>query len=186
MLHAAFVRSPHAHARIRAIDASAASAAPGVDAVLTYARSAGDRCAARRCRCWCRNPAIKQPLHASTRWREDEVCFVGEPVAIVIADNRYVAEDAAGAGRGRLRGAAGGGRLRATRSKPGAPLAHSGATDNIAADVLVDVRRRRTRPSPMPRMSSSDASVSIAAARHSIECRGGLRSHDKYGGMLTI
>ena len=42
----------------------------------------------------------------SIAWRVDEVCYVGEPLAIVVADSRYLAEDAAGGDRNRVRGAA--------------------------------------------------------------------------------
>lgn len=87
-LHVAFVRSPHAHARIDAIDVSAAVAAPGVRAVLTGAdlgdveplgyvwnppgqRATGVRCLA-----------------------EGRVRYFGQPVAAVVADDGYLAEDA--------------------------------------------------------------------------------------------
>jgi carbon-monoxide dehydrogenase large subunit len=89
MLHACFVRSPFAHARINSIDVSAALALPGVHAVLTAADLNAD---------------VKEAWHAVAGkdvadtprppLAEGEVKFVGDPVAIVIAENRYVAEDA--------------------------------------------------------------------------------------------
>ncbi len=94
-LHAAFVRSPHAHARILNIDASAALQAPGVRAVATGKDipSAGP------------NPrALGVPLPPNhpdfkvARWRAlatDKALYVGEPVAVVLADNAYRARDAA-------------------------------------------------------------------------------------------
>lgn len=84
MLHCAILRSPHAHARIRAVDVSAAAELPGVLAVVT------GQDALR----WS-NPIGTVPegwgLHCLAT---DKVRFVGEPVAAVAAVNRYVAEDA--------------------------------------------------------------------------------------------
>ncbi|WP_238395483.1 xanthine dehydrogenase family protein molybdopterin-binding subunit, partial [Mycolicibacterium sp. CBMA 295] len=90
MLHACFVRSPYAHAKFTGIDAAAALALPGVHAVLT----ASDL-----------NPEVKEAWHAVTGkdipdtprppLAEGEVKFVGDPVALVIAESRYIAEDAA-------------------------------------------------------------------------------------------
>lgn len=93
MLQAAFVRSSVAHARIRSVDATAARAVPGVAAVYTIDDlrpvlsqdrvpenfpSPGDR--------------VDVGPYVLAR---DEVCYVGETVALVVAENRYVAEDAA-------------------------------------------------------------------------------------------
>lgn len=84
-LHAAFLRSPHAHARIRSIDTSAALALPGVRAVLTAAD-------VRR---WAAPfvVGVKAPME---HWciAVDKVRYAGEPVAVVVAENRYIAEDA--------------------------------------------------------------------------------------------
>ncbi|XBB67825.1 xanthine dehydrogenase family protein molybdopterin-binding subunit [Nocardioides sp. WV_118_6] len=89
-LHAAFVRSPVAHARITRMDASGALDVPGVFLVWTGAEAA-EHCAGLvgefavpGC-----NPTT-MPLLAG-----DEVCYVGEPVAVVVAESRYAAEDAA-------------------------------------------------------------------------------------------
>lgn len=93
VLHVAFVRSPHPHAAIRRIDSTAARAVPGVQAVLTLTDL--KKVLAR--------PRMVAGPRSSTRSEHlvpfalagDEACFVGEPVAMVVADNRYVAEDAA-------------------------------------------------------------------------------------------
>lgn len=83
MLEVAFVRSPHAAAAIVGIDTASARALPGVSAVLTAAD-----CAARL---WQRDEyAVGQPALA-----DGAVRYVGEPVAAVVAANRYIAEDAA-------------------------------------------------------------------------------------------
>ena len=90
MLHAAFVRSPFARAAIRGIDTAAALALPGVRFVFTAADL---------------NPDAKQQWHTSIGPQspetprpplaDGEVRFVGDPVALVVADDRYLAEDAA-------------------------------------------------------------------------------------------
>jgi CO/xanthine dehydrogenase Mo-binding subunit len=87
LLHAAMLRSPHAHARIVAVDASAAAALPGVTAVLTGADAA-------------RLSGPLRPLIPTTSavadycLAVDRVRYVGEPVAAVAAVDRATAEDA--------------------------------------------------------------------------------------------
>jgi len=89
LLYAAFLRSPHAHARIVSIDASPALALPGVTAVLTGAEIAR---ASKPVRAASKTPAVKTtsfpPLALG------KVRHVGEAVAMVAAESRYIAEDA--------------------------------------------------------------------------------------------
>ncbi|MEU6745850.1 xanthine dehydrogenase family protein molybdopterin-binding subunit [Spirillospora sp. NPDC046719] len=90
MVHAHFVRSPLARARILGVDAAEALALPGVHAVFT----ADDL-----------NPGVREPWYSlmgpdvpdtpRPPLAEGEVRFVGDPVALVVADDRYIAEDAA-------------------------------------------------------------------------------------------
>ena len=101
-LHACFVRSPHAHASIRAIDTAAARAMPGVHAVLT-ADDLPARMATGQIPMLVPNPAIRTP-RTQLALARDEVCYVGQTIAVVIADSRYLAEDAAAAVADRLRG----------------------------------------------------------------------------------
>jgi CO/xanthine dehydrogenase Mo-binding subunit len=87
MLHAAVLRSPHAHARIVSIDTTEAAAAPGVHAVITGSRAAEV----------CDPMPDFGPNPAAHTWRcltPDKVRYVGEGVAVVVADSRYLAEDA--------------------------------------------------------------------------------------------
>jgi carbon-monoxide dehydrogenase large subunit len=93
MLEAAFVRSPHAHAAIRGIDTRAARQCPDVHAVLTLA-DLRPLLTHERLPLQFRTaqlPADVTPLVLA----KDEVSFVGEAVAVVIAQSRYLAEDAA-------------------------------------------------------------------------------------------
>jgi carbon-monoxide dehydrogenase large subunit len=91
--HAVFVRSPHAHALIMNIDKSAALATPGVHAVLTL----DDLASVMVERRMVRHSNSGMPLGKAWMFAlaDGEVSYVGEPVAMVIADDRYVAEDGA-------------------------------------------------------------------------------------------
>ena len=84
MLHCAILRSPHAHARILAVDTAAAERLPGVVAVVT-----GED--AKR---WTQPTPTVPPGWGAHCLATDKVRFVGEPVVAVAAVSRYVAEDA--------------------------------------------------------------------------------------------
>src|SRR4029077_3026271 len=92
-LSACFVRSPHGHAMIRSIDTSAARALPGAHAVLP-ADDLPEPMRNHRIPNLMANPAIRimRTQHALAR---DEVCYAGQALAVVVADTRYHAEDAA-------------------------------------------------------------------------------------------
>src|SRR3984893_18896922 len=134
MLEVAVLRSPHAHAVIRGIDKTRALALPGVHAVITYA-DLPETMRRQTVPLLVPNPAIKQ-VYMPYCLARDEVCFVGEPIALVIADSRYIAEDAAA--------------LVAIDFEPlpaiadcadalapGAPLAHRDATSNVGGHIPV-------------------------------------------------
>ncbi len=93
VLAAAFARSPHPHALIRGIDASAARAVPGVVAVLTLDDLAPVMKRRRMVRV--SNSGARLDQSWAFALADGEVSFVGEPVAIIVAESRYVAEDAA-------------------------------------------------------------------------------------------
>jgi aerobic carbon-monoxide dehydrogenase large subunit len=92
-LHAAFVRSPYPHAAIRGIDADAARGLPGVHAVLTL----DDLAPVLAKRRMLRHSNSGTPLdrYWSFALADGEVSYVGEAIALILADNRYLAEDAA-------------------------------------------------------------------------------------------
>jgi carbon-monoxide dehydrogenase large subunit len=94
MLHCAFVRSPHAHARLGPIDVSRALEREGVHAVF-LADDLGDF--------WQHGPLLVSPPpiercvfneRTQVPLARGKVRYVGEPVALVVAESRYVAEDA--------------------------------------------------------------------------------------------
>lgn len=89
MLHAAFVRSTHAHGRVVDLDVTAARGAPGVVAVFT-----GAELAARTESVNPANAMVPNDLPPFTILATDKVRFVGDPVAIVLAESRAQAEDA--------------------------------------------------------------------------------------------
>src|SRR5438128_8229856 len=95
MLHVAFLRSQHAHARLTSVDASAARGRTGVVAVYT-AEDLGDY--------WRPGPLLVPPppiegivFNQATQvpLAKGRVRHAGEPVAMVVAESRYIAEDAA-------------------------------------------------------------------------------------------
>jgi aerobic carbon-monoxide dehydrogenase large subunit len=94
MLHAAFLRSQVAHARIRRIDVSAALKQPGVVAVYT-----ADDLGAY----WQAGPLLVPPppipgivfhLRTQVPLARDKIRYAGEPLAVIVAESRYIAEDA--------------------------------------------------------------------------------------------
>ena len=96
MVHLAFVRSPYAHARLLGVDVSDAAQMPGVIAIYT-ANSLGDY--------WQNGPLLVPPPpiegmvfneRTQVPLAKDKVRYVGEPVAVVVAESRYLAEDCAG------------------------------------------------------------------------------------------
>ena len=91
MLHAAFVRSPLAHARVLAVDVSAARALPGVVAVLTGADLEAVTIPGQDPLFAMMGGAGPKPEY--TLLATDKVRFVGDPVAVVVAESRYLAED---------------------------------------------------------------------------------------------
>ncbi len=96
LTHAVILRSPHAHARIDGIDTGAASKAPGVLAVLTIAEADADGLQPMR-------PSVEANLQTGEPFAflpqpllaRGKVRFVGEPVALIVAETRAQALDAA-------------------------------------------------------------------------------------------
>ena len=96
LTHAVFVRSPHAHARITAIDTSAALKTSGVIAILTAKDAATDGIRPLR-------PTVEANVQTAEPFRflpqpllaEDKVRYVGEPIALVVAETKNQALDAA-------------------------------------------------------------------------------------------
>ncbi|MBM3778315.1 MAG: xanthine dehydrogenase family protein [Acidimicrobiia bacterium] len=147
MLHVAFLRSDYAHARLRGVDASAARRRPGVAAVYTAA-DLGDYSKPA--------PLLVPPppipglvFHACTHLplATDKVRHVGEPIAMVVAESRYVAEDALADIVVEAEPLEAVGDLEAALA-PGAPRVHDHLESNAAAHVVQrkgDYASARTR-----------------------------------------
>ncbi|MGH8976119.1 MAG: xanthine dehydrogenase family protein molybdopterin-binding subunit, partial [Acidimicrobiia bacterium] len=92
-LHVTLVRSPHAHARIGSIDATAAKAMPGVVGVYTAADLQGAFAGPLPC-AWPVTPDMKNPPHFPLA--SGKAAYVGDAVAAVVATSKSAAQDAAG------------------------------------------------------------------------------------------
>src|SRR5437867_1015617 len=179
LLHAAIVRSPHAHARVERVDARRALAQPGVVAVLTIAEL--PECA-----------AAVPPLVASLRFRAyaqpalagPEVRHAGEAVAVVVADDTYRAADAGEAVEVQyavLRATAG----VADAQAPDAPRVSSEWPDNVAGPAegaVGDVARGFAQAHEVV-----EARLSVPRiAAMPIEPRGVVAQPDAPDGRLTV
>src|SRR3954454_16942238 len=96
MTYAHFIRSPHAHAKVKSIDPSAAEAMPGVVAVLTGQQIVDDKVGNLICG-WAITSKDGSPMKmgAWPAMAPETVRFVGQAVAVVIAESKNVARDAA-------------------------------------------------------------------------------------------
>ncbi len=135
MLHVAFLRSQHAHARVKGVDVAAARRRPGVVAVYT-AGDLGDF--------WRPGPLLVPPppipgllFNSCTQvpLAKDKVRHAGEPLAMVVAESRYVAEDALEDMTVDVEPLPVVVDLEAALA-PGAPLVHEHLPSNVAAHVV--------------------------------------------------
>ncbi|MFI5590178.1 xanthine dehydrogenase family protein molybdopterin-binding subunit [Amycolatopsis sp. NPDC051758] len=178
-LAAAFLRSPHAHARITAFDATEARALPGVVAVF----SGADLMEIQK-------PLAPKVLHPQLRdyprlpMPPEELHYVGEPLAVVIAESRYVAEDAlelidvdyevlpaVGSTAAALR--------------PGGPLAHSGDESNVAVLLTQSAGDAAAALSTAPHTLSEEF-YQMRGGGHSMEPRAVAARFEPATGQLTI
>src|SRR3954454_17772645 len=134
MTYAAFVRSPHAHAKIRSIDVSDAKGKPGVVDVLTGKQIIDDKIGNLICG-WMIHSKDGSPMKmgAWPAMAPETVRFVGQAVAVVIAESKNVARDAAEAVVVEYE------ELPAVADmpsalKPGAPQLHPEAPGNVVYD----------------------------------------------------
>ncbi|MEV4314194.1 xanthine dehydrogenase family protein molybdopterin-binding subunit [Actinocrispum sp. NPDC049592] len=178
-LAAAFLRSPHAHARINGMDLSAARSAPGVVAVY----SGADLMEIQK-------PLAPKVLHPDLvdfprlPMPPSEVHYVGEPVAIVIAENRYLAEDALeliDVDYEILPAIA----STAAALAPDAPMAHSGATSNVAVRLVQRSGNAEKALDEAPHRLSEEFFV-MRGGGHSMEPRAVAARFEPSLGQVTI
>jgi carbon-monoxide dehydrogenase large subunit len=184
--YAVVMRSPHAHARIRGIDAAAAQSAPGVIAVLTGADIAADGIgnlptdATRKRRDG--SPAFTPPRPALAR---DRVRHVGDPVALVVAETREQAADAAvlvAVDYEPLPAMSD----TASASEPGAPIVWDEAPDNVA--FVWEAGNRATVDRAFEgaaRVTRLDFVVTRVAAAP-LEPRAAVGDYDRRSGRYTL
>jgi aerobic carbon-monoxide dehydrogenase large subunit len=180
MLEAAFVRSRHAHAKIRSIDKAAAESVPGVVAVLT----AADLGAAEKpMPQFAPSPLIKQNrtqhVLATSAAR-----YVGEAIVLVVATTRGVAEDACDLVEIEYEPLPVAAHL-ASALDPNAPKAHEDAPDNRAATL----RGRFGNVGEMFTRAPHVFGERIFQTRggcHAMECRGVVATEDALSGQLTV
>ena len=181
MLHAAFVRSPHAHARILGIDTAQAKRQPGVVLVMTGAELA-KRCTGP----WVGTLTCFPGMKSAPQYpmAVDRACWVGEPVVMVVAQTRAQAEDAA------ERVAIEWQELPAVIDKktaldPESPVIHAELGDNLAYRKTIDTGDVEAA------FANADLVVedTFDFGRHtavSLESRAVLAAYDKGTGKLTI
>jgi carbon-monoxide dehydrogenase large subunit len=182
MLHLAFVRSPHAHARIASVDASAALAVPGVHAVWTL-EDLKPHLTDTLIKTALPSPSFKESRHRPVM-ADGETLYVGEPVAVVVAEDRYIAEDAAAlvmidydilpAVGDCL-----------TALDEGAPVYHSGAKSNLAAEFKMDFGDAAAAFASAHKVLEGTFSMHRGVA-HSMEGRGGVATWDEIEDRLTL
>jgi carbon-monoxide dehydrogenase large subunit len=164
------------------VDCAAALALPGVQAVLTHADL---RAVMRQERIPQSTPSAMIRFHVDPPWlAQDEVCYVGEPIALVIADSRRVAEDAARLVEPQLESLPVVTDLRAAL-KPGAERARLDCPDNKVAHTRVvygeidaAFARARHRISRQFRLNKGGG--------HSMEPRGVLARFDASEQRLSV
>jgi len=182
MLEAAFVRSPHAHAAIRGIDKTAALALPGVHAVYTRA-DLMPHLATEFMVVGLPSASYKQDLNRPALAGEEAV-HVGQALAIVVADDRYIAEDAAALVAVDYEPLAAVSDCRAALGA-GAPTAHRKSPHNLLAEFDMaygDVDAAFARAAHVFRESLWQH----RGGGHSIECRGAVAMHDPLEDKLTL
>ncbi len=182
MAYAVIVRSPHAHAEVKSIDAAAARVLPGVVAVFTAQDVAASGIPGKVPTGWLL-PDIKVPDYPILA--HDKVCYAGQAVAVVVAEDRYTARDAADLVEVRYQTLAATVDPKAATAL-GAPQVHALAPGNVAFDwslgdaakteqafaaaahtVAVDLRNNRLIP-------------------HAIEPRAALADYDAISGELKL
>ena len=181
-LHAAFVRSPHPHAKIRAVRMDAARLHPGVHLVLAFA-DLPEPLRRNALPLFVPSPAITE-LYMPYALASTETVYVGEPVAVVVADTRYLAEDAAALIEVDYEPLPGVYDCVAAM-EAASPRAHAGAKSNVAARVPINV---------------GDTDAAFAKAAHVVrerifihrggpfflECRGLVASYDAIADAYSV
>ncbi len=176
---AAFLRSPHAAARLVSFDTAAARALPGVIAVYT-----GEDLVEML------KPIPPKVVHPNLAdfprfpMPTDAARYVGEPLAVVVATSRYIAEDALDLidVEYDVRQAVA---STAAALQPDAPLVHEGATSNVAVHAVQKAGDPEAALAAAPHVLSEQFSV-MRGGGHSMETRGTAARYDETNGQLVV
>ena len=179
-LQGGVLRSPHAHARILSIDTARARAVPGVHLVLTAA-DLGEL--NQPTPLLIPNPNLSHP-RTPRPLAEGEVRFVGEPVAFVVADDRYAAEDALTAIDVTWEPLPAVATIEAARAS-GASLVHADVPENRAARMIQRVGDPEAIMARAPRIFREQLSIERSCGSP-IETRGVVAEYDPRGGTLRV
>ena len=177
-----FLRSPYAHARWSKLDVSSARAMAGVHAVFSF----DDLPANLRDKPFpllVPNPAIRQPLTFTTL-ANHEACYAGEPIAVIVADTRDIAEDAAElifVDYEVLRAASG----CRDAARPDAPQVHLSSKDNVAALMKFNIGDADKALAEAPH-KLHDSYWQHRGAGHAMEGRAVLAMHDPLNDRLSV
>ena len=182
VLHATFVRSPVAHGLLQRVDAHKARAMPGIRAVLTYA-DLRPVLACDRIPLALPVPALRFHVDPCVLARQ-EVHYVGEPVALVVADSRQQAEDAAALVELDVRPLPAVLEPRAGL-EPGAPKARLDCPDNLVAHWVVEYGDVERAFAGAAHRMSEHFRIHKGGG-HSIEARGVLARFDATDELLTV
>ncbi|QYN19969.1 xanthine dehydrogenase family protein molybdopterin-binding subunit [Amycolatopsis sp. DSM 110486] len=178
-LAAAFLRSPHAHAKILSFDATEALALPGVIAVFSGAdlmeiqKPLAPKVQHPQLRDYPRLPMPPAELH-----------YVGEPLAVVIAESRYIAEDAMELIEVDFEVLPAVASTAAALQENG-PLAHSGDETNVAVLLSQSAGDAAKALAEAPNVLSDEFFV-MRGGGHSMETRGVAARFEAATGQVTI
>jgi len=182
MAHAAFVRAEHAHAAIKSIDVETARSLPGVQAVMTL-DDLGEQYADKPMVQPYPSPALQQDIRLHPL-AGDEVCFVGQPIAVVVADSRHAAEDAAAAVHVDYEPLPAIVDCRRALDTD-APLAHLGTESNHVGRLSVGFGDIDDAFQGAPHTFSEEF-LQHRGGCHAMECRGVVALDDPDGDGLTV
>ena len=182
LLEAAFLRSPVAHGLIRSIDASAARALPGVHAVYTLADL---RPVLTADRLPLQFPSTVLPADISPFiLAGKEVSYVGEAIALIVADRRYIAEDALALIETDIQELPAASDCRDALAD-GAPDVHINRKGNLLIDFVQSYGDADVAVAVAPRRLTVSLKQHRGGA-HSIEGRGLVASYDAENDLLTV
>lgn len=182
LLHAAFFRSPFAHARIHAIDPRPALAVSGVRMILT-ANELNPALRSTRLPMLVPNPFSETSL-TQFALASDEACYAGEAIAVVVAESRYAAEDALAEIAVEFENLPAASDCRSAIA-PEAPAAHFGAAHNRASEFTTAYGDVESAFSAAAHVFHEELWQHRGCA-HPLECRGAVACWNERDGSLTL